>query len=84
MNRFWDLLEGAGRPPAPAAPGLGSTMGAWYCNRALSGRGTGLPIRRFCEAVRAEVSRMSAGAQRAASSHPMFHEADIFRQENRP
>ncbi|MDH7569411.1 MAG: DegT/DnrJ/EryC1/StrS family aminotransferase, partial [Armatimonadota bacterium] len=57
MNYFWDLLEGvpgvkAHRPPKES----GSTMGGWYAAHGLyrAEELEGLPIQKFCEAVRAE------------------------------
>lgn len=84
MNRFWDLLDGvpglrAHRPPRES----GSTMGPWYYPRGLY-RGEelgGLSCARFCEAVRAEgVGDCQPGANFALHTHPVFHEADLFRQ----
>lgn len=81
MNRFWDLLEGtpgirAHRPP----PGSGSTMGGWYNARGLyrAEELGGLPVAKFCEAVRAEGFYSGSGANRPLHLHPLFHEADIF------
>lgn len=83
MNRFWDLLEGvpglkAHRPPAES----GSTMGGWYFPRGLyrAGELGGLPIARFCEAVRAEGVACAPGANFPLHTHPVFHEADLFHQ----
>jgi len=84
MNRFWDGLEGvpglrAHRPPR----GSGSTMGAWYAASGLyqAEELGGLPLSRFCEAVRAEgVSFCGAGANDPLHLHPLFHTADIFHQ----
>jgi dTDP-4-amino-4,6-dideoxygalactose transaminase len=84
MNRFWDLLDGvpgirAHRPPA----GSGSTMGAWYYPAGLyrAEELDGLAIERFCEAVRAEgFEDCQPGRNAPLHLHPMFHEADIFRQ----
>jgi len=82
MNRFWDLLEGAGgikahRPPA----GSGSTMGGWYNASGLyrAEELGGLPAEKFCEAVRAEgFDECHPGANGALHVHPVFHTADIF------
>lgn len=81
MNRFWDLLEGvpgirAHRPPK----GSGSTMGGWYaphglyCPEELGG----LPVARFCEAVRAEGAATSPGANFPLHLHPVLNDADIY------
>lgn len=82
MNYFWDLLEGvpglrAQRPPKKS----GSTMGGWYNCRGLyrSKELGGLPMARFCEAVRAEgVGWCHPGANFPLHLHPVFHTADIF------
>ncbi|NQU10269.1 DegT/DnrJ/EryC1/StrS family aminotransferase [bacterium] len=84
MNRFWDLLEGvpglrAHRPPQDS----GSTMGGWYAPHGLyrADELGGLPCAKFCEAVRAEgVAVCNPGANFPLHTHPLFHEADIFRQ----
>jgi perosamine synthetase len=84
MNRFWDLLEGVpGIRAHRVAPGSGSTMGPWYFPRGLyrADELGGLPIERFCEAVRAEgVPGCTPGANAPLHTHPVFHQADIFRQ----
>lgn len=84
MNRFWDLLDGvpgirAHRPPNDS----GSTMGGWYYPRGLyrAEELGGVPVAKFCEAVRAEgVLACGPGANFALHTHPVFHEADIFHQ----
>lgn len=84
MNRFWDSLEGvpgirAHRP----AKGSGSTMGGWYAARGLyrAEELGGLPIEKFCEAVRAEgFGGCAAGANFPLHTHAVFHDADILHQ----
>jgi len=83
MNRFWDLLDGvpgirAHRPPQDS----GSTMGGWYASRGLyrADELGGLPCARFAEAVRAEGFDCHPGANTPLHLHPVFHDADIFRQ----
>jgi len=84
MNRFWDLLEGvpgikAHRPPNNS----GSTMGGWYNAKGLyrTDELNGLGCAEFCEAVRDEgISSCSPGANNPLHFHPLFHEADLFRQ----
>ncbi len=84
MNRFWDLLEGvpgikAHRPPRDSS----STMGGWYHARGLyrAEELNGLSCAEFCEAVRDEgISSCSPGANTPLHFHPLFHEADLFRQ----
>lgn len=84
MNRFWDLLEGvpglrAHRPPQ----GEDSTMGGWYSPRGLyrADELGGLPVARFCEAVREEGVGFWCypGANFPLHLHQVFHTADIFR-----
>jgi hypothetical protein len=58
-------------------------MGGWYYPRGLYRPEElgGLPIGRFCEAVRAEgAGQCWPGANRPLHLHPVFHEADLFRQ----
>jgi len=84
MNRFWDLLDGvpglrAHRPPRDS----GSTMGAWYFPAGLyrADELGGLPLERFCAAVRAEGwPECQPGRNFPLHLHPMFHTADVFRQ----
>jgi len=84
MNHFWDLLEGTPgiRAHRPAVDS-GSTMGGWYAARGLyrAEELGGLPLNKFCEAVRAESGAIQwcwPGANGALHLHPMFHTADIF------
>ena len=81
MNYFWDLLEGvpgikAFRPPKDS----GSTMGGWYAARGLyrPEELDGLPVARFCEAVRAEGVSTSPGANLLMHLHPVLNEADVY------
>ncbi len=83
MNRFWDMLDGtpgikAHRPPENS----GLEMGGWYTARGLYREKElgGLPLEKFCEALRAEGFPASPGANSPLHLHPVFHEADIFRQ----
>ncbi len=83
MNRFWDLLEGVpGMRAHRPSRGSGSTMGGWYTPRGLyyAEELGGLPLGRFCEALRAEgVDGCWPGANFALHQHAVFHTADIFR-----
>lgn len=81
MNYFWDLLEGvpgirAHRPPKDS----GSTMGGWYAARGLyrAEELGGLPVQKFCQAVRAEGVSTSPGANFPLHLHPLLNEADIY------
>jgi dTDP-4-amino-4,6-dideoxygalactose transaminase len=81
MNHFWDLLEGvpgirAHRP----AKDSGSTMGGWYAPHGIyvPEELGGLPVQKFCEAVRAEGASTSPGANLLLHLHPMMNEADIY------
>ncbi|MFA9479529.1 DegT/DnrJ/EryC1/StrS family aminotransferase [Phycisphaerales bacterium AB-hyl4] len=83
INRFWSLLEGVPglRPHRIDEPN--STMGGWYFSRGLyvPEELDGLPVERFCEAVRAEgVMSCGPGLNRLLHTHPFFHEADLFGQ----
>ncbi len=83
INRFWSLLEGLPglRPHRVVEPH--STMGGWYYARGLYAPEElgGLPVDRFCEAVRAEgVQACIPGLNAPLHTHPYFHEADIFHQ----
>ncbi len=79
MNYFWDLLEDvpgvkAHRPPK------GSTMGGWYAAHGLyvEEELDGLPIEKFCEAVRAEGVSTSPGCNFPLHLHPLLNDADIY------
>ena len=81
MNYFWDLLEGvpgikAHRPAADS----GSTMGGWYAAKGLYAPEElgDLPVAKFCEAVRAEGSSTSPGANILMHLHPVLNEADVY------
>lgn len=81
MNYFWDLLDGvpgvkAHRPPK----GNGSTMGGWYAAKGLyrAGELGGLDIGVFCEAVTAEGSPISPGANPPMHLNPLFNDYDIY------
>jgi dTDP-4-amino-4,6-dideoxygalactose transaminase len=83
MNYFWDLLEGlpgirAHRPPK----GSGTTMGGWYAARGLyrPEELEGLPVSRFCDAVRAEGAPSRPGSNTALHLHPVFNTVDVYRQ----
>jgi perosamine synthetase len=83
MNRFWDLLDGVPGLRAHRTPkDSGSTMGGWYIPRGLyrADELGGLPLARFCEAVRAEgVGGIFPGANAPLHLHPVFQTADLFR-----
>ncbi|OPZ81344.1 MAG: L-glutamine:2-deoxy-scyllo-inosose aminotransferase [bacterium ADurb.Bin429] len=86
MNRFWDLLDGVpGLRAHRPAKDSGSTMGGWYSPRGLyrAEELGGLPVAKFCEAVRAEMPNAPywchPGANFALHLHQVFHTADIFR-----
>jgi dTDP-4-amino-4,6-dideoxygalactose transaminase len=84
MNYFWDLLEGvpgirAHRPPRDS----GSTMGGWYNPHGIyrSEELSGLSAARYIEAVRAEGyhSQTRMCIKDPLHPHPLFHEADVYR-----
>ena len=81
MNYFWDLLSDVPgvrehRPPM----GSGSTMGGWYAAHGLyeAEELGGLPLSKFAEAVRAEGTTCSPGANFPMHLHPLLNEADIY------
>ncbi len=86
MNRFWDLLEGVpGLGAHRPAAGSGSTMGGWY-NPLGHYRPEdlgGLSADRFVEALHAEGARFHRGCNMPLHLHPVFNEADIYR-DGRP
>lgn len=79
MNYFWDLLEGV--------PGIrahrvnedeGSTMAGWYCphGRYIPEELGGMPVSRFCEAVRAEGFGTWCGGNFPLHTHRLFNDFD--------
>ena len=81
MNSFWDLLEGApGLRPHRPPKGSGSTMGGWYAAHGIyvPEELGGLPLRKFCDAVRAEGTSCGAGANLLMHLHPVLNDADVY------
>jgi dTDP-4-amino-4,6-dideoxygalactose transaminase len=81
MNYFWDQLEGVpGLRPHRPPQQSGSTMGGWYAPHGLYRPEElgGLPVARFCEAVRAEGASTSPGGNFPLHLHPVLNEADIY------
>ena len=81
MNSFWDLLEGApGLRPHRPPKGSGSTMGGWYAAHGIyvPEELGGLPLQKFCEAVRAEGTSCGAGAKLLMHLHPVLNDADVY------
>ncbi|MFH1005885.1 MAG: DegT/DnrJ/EryC1/StrS family aminotransferase [Candidatus Latescibacterota bacterium] len=81
MNLFWDLLEGVtGIKAHRPGKGSGSTMGGWYAAHGIyvPEELGGLPVHKYCEAVRAEGAETTAGANLLMHLHPMLNEADIY------
>ena len=81
MNYFWDLLEGVpGIRPLRPPKDSGGTMGGWYAARGLYRPEEigGLPVARFCEAVRAEGASSNPGANLLMHLHPVLNEADVY------
>ena len=81
MNAFWDLLEGVpGIRAHRTAKGSGSNMGGWY---AAHGHYRpeelgGLSVTCFAEAVRAEGSICTPGANRPLHLHPLLNTCDVY------
>jgi dTDP-4-amino-4,6-dideoxygalactose transaminase len=83
MNYFWDLLEGLpGIQPHRPPRDSGTTMGGWYAARGLyrPEELEGLPVTRFCEAVRAEGAPCRPGCNTAVHLHPLFNTVDVYGQ----
>jgi perosamine synthetase len=82
MNTFWDLLEGVPGIRAHRPADKGTTMGCWYYARGLFAQSEldEIDCAKFCEAVSAEGYKMLPGANKPLHLHPVFQEADIFRQ----
>ena len=85
MNYFWDRV---GRLPGvrPHRPANGErVMGGWYNARGLyvAEELGGLPLVRFCEALRAEGFPASPGANQPLHLHPMVNQADVY-NDGRP
>lgn len=81
MNAFWDLLEGApGLRPHRPPKGSGSTMGGWYAAHGIyvPEELGGLPLQKFCEAVRSEGTSCGAGANLLMHLHPVLNDADVY------
>ena len=81
MNYFWDLLEGVpGIKPHRPAKGSGSTMGGWYAPHGIyvPEQVGGLPVQKFCEAVRAEGVSTGGGANLLLHLHPVMNECDVY------
>lgn len=81
MNYFWDRLMGvpgirAHRPPE----GSLRQMGGWYNARGLyvAEELGGLPLAKFCEALRAEGFPTNVGASFPLHLHPVVTQADIY------
>ena len=81
MHYFWDALAGvpgvgAHRPPR----GTGSEMGGWYHAHGLYAAEElgGLPLARFCEALKAEGFPATPGANLPLHLHPMVNEMDVY------
>ena len=83
MNYFWDLLEGVpGIKPHRPAKDTGSTMGGWYAPHGIyvPEQVGGLPVQKFCEAVRAEGVSTGPGANVLLHLHPVMNECDVYHQ----
>ena len=87
MNDFWDRLEGLpGIRAIRVDESTGSNMAGWYCPHGiyLAEELHGLPVQKFCEAVRAEGFRGAwDGANYCLHTHPFFQTFDL-RHEGKP
>ncbi|MBT7301487.1 MAG: DegT/DnrJ/EryC1/StrS family aminotransferase [Victivallales bacterium] len=81
MNHFWDAI---GDVPGIKAhrpdPSNGSCIGGWYAARGLYRPEElgGLPVAKFCEAVKAEGTRAGMTGRRAIHLHPIFNDIDVY------
>jgi len=81
MNEFWDQLEGVpGIRAHRVDEKTGSTMAGWYYAHGLykAEELGGLPIAKFCAALRAEGVDVTPGANRPLHTHPMMQTADLY------
>ena len=83
MNYFWDLLEGLpGIRAIRVDESTGSNMAGWYCPHGLylPDELGGLSVKRFCEAVRAEVLGGICwdGGNHCLHTHEYFKTFDLF------
>ncbi len=82
MNYFWDLLEGLpGIRSIRVDETTGSNMAGWYAPHGLylAEELGGLSVKRFCEAVRAEIGGICwDGGNYCLHAHPFFHDFDLF------
>jgi dTDP-4-amino-4,6-dideoxygalactose transaminase len=81
MNYFWDKVgKVKGVKPHRPAKDSGKVIGGWYSAHGLYDAKElgGLPVARFCEALRAEGFDAQPGANAPIHLHPMVNEADIY------
>ena len=83
MNYFWDLLEGLpGIRAIRVDESTGSNMAGWYCPHGLylPDELGGLSVKRFCEAVRAELGGGICwdGGNHCLHTHEYFKTFDLF------
>lgn len=83
MNYFWDLLEGLpGIRAIRVDESTGSNMAGWYCPHGLylPEELGGLSVKRFCEAVRAELGGGICwdGGNYCLHKHEFFKTFDLF------
>lgn len=81
MNYFWDLLEGVPGIRPHRTPTRGdSNMSGWYAARGLYRPEElgGLSVTCFAQAVVAEGSECSPGANLPLHLHPLFNTCDVY------
>ena len=79
MNYFWDRLEGVpGIGAIRVDESTGSNMAGWYSphGRYYPEQLHGLPVERFCEALRAEGVKSRAGGNFCLHTHNLFKTFD--------
>lgn len=80
MNYFWDLLEDLpGIKAIRVDESTGSNMAGYYCPHGayFPEELSGLSVKRFCAAVRAEGVTCWEGGNYCLHNHPLFHSFDL-------
>ena len=83
MNYFWDRLEGLpGIRAIRVDESTGSNMAGWYCPHGAYHPEElhGLPVSRFCEAIRAEGFPSWDGGNFCLHTHRFFKDFDFFNE----
>ncbi len=84
MNYFWQRLEGVrGIRPHRVDETQGSTMAGWYAasGHYYPGELGGLPLTRFCDAMRAEGVGIGPNGNFPLHTHPFFDDFNLMHTE---